>query len=366
MTFRIPAVGDSNLVASHLAVADRWITKFAALVPDSVVNLRAYDGNQAADCAYETFGYTSAPGSYPYGAYAPQAGDRPILAAVLNDSWRYGADPAKQTIFKRCWLACALGLALPARLNARPSGLSATPAAAWGSTQVSPIGRYCDAGGSKISGSMQGSAMFAQFTLQDSPGAITSVRPRIGGAALPDIDVRGTGLTTQRGRAWAPGAMLLSDTVDPIAPLSVELERLTPTSSPIQRLYVDSLIANQQTPQPLVVLNCHRHGAAAYASYASLGFQCSDAIVEQYNDVIAGMVALLNAIGLDVRLVDVFSHVPGEAHFSAATSTIVAELVAEAYNGPPVPQTYRDAVVKFRVSDSKIVAFDGATEYVLN
>lgn len=342
----------SNLVVFGDSNAQYWASSLAVASGRSLVN-RAASGHQAADLGHEAYGYTGS-NSLPASAYAPEADALGVVAIGTNDQRCNGPNPVKRAQFERFLLADILAHALPTKINARtPGGLGFI--GPWGNTAVNAIGKYSDAEGAKVSGVVEGTAVYVQFLLQDSAGAVTTHEVTIDGALHSTVTISGVGMTTVNGRAWAPGCVRFGGLSD--GPHTVEIERITP-STPFQRSYVDWIAGSDQTTKPkAIVCTIPKQGAAAYTGLpGALG---SDAVIADYNAVIAALVGALRLDGLDVMLCDLHAIIDPATdlsdftHYNAAGANKVKNALLAVASGPPPEFTYASVNTYLR-SDGRV------------
>lgn len=323
--------GDSITVGSPYSAP--WTPAVASALSRTLVN-RAVNGDQAADQAFAAYGFV------------PNATDLCTFLLGTNDQRTYGGNATKKVEYERFLRSVILSAAAPSRVTAM-SGSMSFPAGTWTPTAVNTIGKYVDGIGGKASATVSGTAVYIQCILQDSAGAQVNLKVTIDSVVQPTQSIGGLGMTTVNSRTYAPGVLRFGGLSS--GSHLVELEVIAPLvgTSP-NRFYLDYIAGSSQAVKPAgYVLTIPRMTAAGYAA-TGIG---SDAIVADYNAIIAGIVSGLAADGLNVSLVDLWAAIDpatdldsGGVHFITSGATKAANAVLAVISGGPPVYTFDPAV----------------------
>lgn len=284
----IRGFGDSNAAGYGVDVANSFINLFTP------VN-SGLSASQAAEV------------SSAVQQESPLAGKLYLINVGLNDMSRYMNDAAKKEYFRRCLRASVAWLALLDKKTARGAQAGISFTGTWADNPApNPCGKYTTQQGATASATVSGSVVYIGVSEGDYPAMGESVSVKIDGVEKGSFSVKASGVTTWLGQWWGRTCWKIDGLSSGAHDVVV-----TQNSPNGKFLHLDWIAgSNQLAASKTRVCNIAKCSSAWYAAAG-----ITDAMVQDYNVIIASVVAEFSGFGVD--LIDLYSLLNPATHLQS-------------------------------------------------
>lgn len=253
-----------------------YIPKLGVLLGTTITNF-AHGGDMQPDQTNEVY------------SVSPAAGDRSIVFLGVNDQRIYGVNNTKRAYYRDGLRNHLVWLATGTRTLARTA---TAETGSWDNTQLYGIGRHTTAVGATKSFTNTGSVAYLSVLAHDN-GANCTYDLKRNGSLIGSFDGNTPGSTTYNGYPYTERLHRITGVVNG------DVISFTKTGG--THCYVEWFADNNQVVKPKVYVG---NIIRPYPSYSWGG---SLANIQAYNADIAQIVSELQADGLDITPVDLFS-----------------------------------------------------------
>lgn len=267
-------LGDS-ISAGYGVGANGYVGLFA--YQNSAVN-NASAGDMARSCTALTPSFTD---------------QENIIMVGTNDARIYGNDPAKLAIFEKWVRHMAVWMSAPAIKKSRTS-----PTAVFTGTWTNPsgytYGKTTSQNGAKFKDTFNGDALYLGHMLHNAVVTQSTADVYVDGNLVGTITPY-SGISTSLGQAFATGCARFSGLG--AGAHEVEVVVTSPTG---KIFYIDYVVGSEDLSDAKTKLsNVMRMSDARYTSWG-----ISDAVINDYNMLLSGLVSQLSGDGMNIVLVD--------------------------------------------------------------
>ncbi len=236
----------------------------------------------------------------------PVAGSEYSVMIGTNDHRQYKTDATKQDYFKKYLTSALVSLSTINKVRARDISVAYT--GSWTNTSDTPNGKFATAVGAKATATVYGTSIYVGFIIHSSGSATGIADVKIDGVTVGTISCKGftPSMVTVTGLGYSTGCARFSG-------LSAGAHTVEVVVTNAGWLMLEYITGNYQPSFPKVVVsNIIKMTASGYTTYGT-----SQANVDTFNTIIAGVVADLQADGLNIVTVDNYTSVDPSTDISA-------------------------------------------------
>lgn len=209
-----------------------------------------------------------------------------------NDVRQYKADTTKQDYYKQFLLASLVWLSCPTLKKARTSG-TAIYTGTWSNTAGNAFGKVTTQSNAKVTETFSGDALYIGYILQNNTAADSQAEVRVDGVLVGTVGCY-MNINTVGGNSYSGACTRFSG----FGAGSHTVELTVTTSG--KNFYYDFVAGSDDIDNAGIALsNVIQYGSAGYSTYG-----VTSAVIDQFNDIVDGLITDLSADGVTITLVD--------------------------------------------------------------